>query len=153
VPDFTLSDRSGKKSFTLSQERGHYVLLAFVAGDWCPVCHMQLRIYQREAAKLAQRNVEIVVVSSSTGDDSAGFARDLGVDVPLLADPECEVAEMFGAANPNANAGRKSAMPSAFLIGPDGRLLHTSPPEDVGAFLDPRKVPVLLDYPALVAAS
>jgi peroxiredoxin len=153
VPDFTLSDRSGKPAFTLSNERGHGVLLAFVRGDWCPVCHMQLRIYQREAANLAQHNVKVVVASTSTGDAAVSFAHDLGVDVPLLADPECEVAEIFGAVELHGHDGKKTATPSAFLIGPDGRLLHSSPPADVATFLDPRKVPPLLEYPALAPAS
>jgi peroxiredoxin len=148
VPDFTLKDRRGTSTFTLSNERGHYVLLAFVRGDWCPVCHMKLRIYQKEAARLDAHNVKLVVVSTSAGDDSATFARDLGIDVPLLADPECEVADLFGAAQPNVHAGKKSAVPSAFLIDPRGRLVHTSPPDDLGSFLDPRQVPDLLEGPA-----
>ena len=150
VPDFTLKSREGV-SFQLSAERGRYVLLCFLQGDWCPICHVQMRIYQKEAPVLARHNVKLVAISPSAGEDARIFARDMGVGVDylLLEDPESQVARQFGAASSNAQSGKGGPLPVSFLIGPEGHIVHASRPDDVESFLDPRKVLEFLEQRAV----
>jgi len=144
VPDFTGQIRTGGE-FQLSSARGNHVALIFLRGDWCPVCHVKMRIYQKEAANLAKLKVKVVLVSVSAGEESVSFAKDLGLDLTMLADPDCKIAEHFDAVQPNAFKGKKAALPSSFLIGPDGRLVFSSRPDDIASFLDPRAIPRLIE--------
>jgi peroxiredoxin len=150
VADFTLKSREGV-NFQLSAEKGRYVLLCFLKGDWCPICHVQMRIYQKEAAVLARHNVKLVAISPSAGDEARAFARDLGVGVDylLLEDAESRVARAFGAAASNGQGAAAGPLPVSFLVGPDGRLVHASRPNDVESFLDPKTVLALLEQRAV----
>jgi peroxiredoxin len=150
VQDFALKSRQGE-AFQLAAERGRHVLVCFLQGDWCPICHVQMRIYQKEAPVLARHNVKLVAISPSAGEGARVFARDMGVGVDylLLEDPENQVARQFGAAGAKAQSGKGSPLPVSFLIGPDGRLLHASRPGDVESFLDPRKVLEFLEQRAV----
>ncbi len=140
VPDFTLKDRRGESEFRLSDHRGKHVLIAFLVGDWCPVCHVKMRIYQREAANLAKHHVTLAVVSPSAGAEAVSFANEVGLDLMVLADPENTVAALFDAVNPKAGNGRDIPLPASFLVDPDGKLAHASRPDDLASFLDPAAV-------------
>jgi hypothetical protein len=50
-PDFRLKDETGSDVSALDF-RGKFLLLVFVRGDWCPGCHIMLRCYERNKAKL-----------------------------------------------------------------------------------------------------
>lgn len=113
------------------------MLLCLLQGDWCPVCHVMMRIYNKEAPALARHNVKFVVVSGSCGPGSEAFEKDLGVDYMLLADPDGKVAGMFGALFPNISKGKDVALPSTFLIDPSGCLKHASRPDAFEWFVTP----------------
>jgi peroxiredoxin len=148
VPDFTLKSREGE-TFRLADQRGRHVLLCFLQGDWCPICHVQMRIYQKEAPILARHNVKLVAISPTAGEGARLFARDMGVDYLLLEDPENEVARLLGAVLPNAHQGKAGPLPVSFLVGPEGHLVYASRPDDVESFLDPRKVLAFLEQRAV----
>lgn len=80
APDFIVSSQPGPSEFRLCAERGHFVLLFFVPGAWCPVCHVNLRIYRQRASELAERNVKLAVVSMSSGPEAEAFAKEIGLD-------------------------------------------------------------------------
>jgi peroxiredoxin len=140
VPDFTLSDRSGANQFKLSEQRGKHVLVAFLRGDWCPLCHVKMRIYQREAANLAKHDVKLVIVTPDSGATAASFAKDAGLDVMMLADPENKAAAVFDCVQTKAHQGKDAPLPASFLIGPDGKLAYSSRPDDVSSFVDPAAI-------------
>ena len=150
VPDFTLKDR-GEAEFRLSEQKGKHVLIAFMRGDWCPVCHVKMRLLQREAPSLAKANVKLAIVSPDGGADSVAFARDAGLDLTILSDPENTVAKIFDAVQPNVpKEGKDAPLPCSSLVDPDGKLAHASRPDDIASFLDPAAVIRLLDKEGLV---
>jgi peroxiredoxin len=141
VPDFELSPRGGGEPFRLSAERGRHVFIVLVKSDWCPLCQVQLRIYEKEAPRLSQHNVKLVVISPSGGVEAVRFADDLGLDYLILEDPESRVAGgLFGATASASSEGKESPLPASFLIDPEGRLRYHSRSEDVTSFLDPARV-------------
>jgi peroxiredoxin len=147
VPDFSLRDRKGEPEFQLSQQRGKYVLITLLRGDWCPLCQVKMRIYQKDAATLAKQNVVLAVISPSAGEEAIGFAKAAGLDIQLLADPENKVAKLFDAVYPKGNKGQDGPIPCSFLVGPDGKLVHASRPDDVESFLDPKQIYRFLGTP------
>jgi peroxiredoxin len=147
VPDFTLRDRKGEPEFQLAKQRGKYVLITLIRGDWCPLCQVKMRIYQKDAATLAKQNVVLAVISPSTGEEAIHFAKTAGLDIQLLADPENKVATLFDAVYPKGNNGQDGPIPCSFLVGPDGRLVHASRPDDVESFLDPKQIYRFLGAP------
>jgi peroxiredoxin len=107
-----------------------------------------MRVYQKEAGNLAKHNVTLAVVSPSAGPESVSFAKDAGLDLLLLADPENKVAALFDAVQAKAHAGNDIPLPCSFLIGPDGKLAHSSRPDDIASFLDPGAVLRLIEKEA-----
>jgi peroxiredoxin len=106
---------------------------------------MMMRIYKREAKKLAEHGVKLVAISPSAGSDAEDFARIIGVDYLLLADPDCRAAQMFGAIAPKAFKGQDMPLPASFLVDPQGVLRFASVPQNVQAFLDPGLVIDILE--------
>lgn len=148
VPDFELKTRDGKTTFRLKDERGQYILLCFLRSDWCPLCHVQMRIYKIEAKRLAERNVKLVAISPASGPEAESFSQMMSVDYLLLVDPDCHVADVFGAKQMNLPAGKQAPLPVSFLIDPEGKLCYSTRPDHIGDFLDPRKVAEMLETAA-----
>lgn len=82
--------------------------------------------------------------STDTPQKNKEFAESLGVDYPLLADPETKTAESYGVRIPILGLAKRWT----FYIGKDGKIAAidkaVKPPtsaEDVIAQLDALKVP------------
>lgn len=50
--------------------------------------------------------------------ESKLLARQLGIEFPLLSDPDAKVAEAWGV----AMLGEELAIPATFVVGPDGTI-------------------------------
>jgi peroxiredoxin len=151
APDFTLPASDGS-TFRLSEQRGRHVLLCFLVGVWCPVCHVKMRIYQRESARLAARGVKLVLVTGTGAAEAAEFAKALGLGYTMLTDERCEVAGLFGGVQPKRDGSPRAPLPASFLIDPQGLLRAASAPNDLDAFLDPADVLKTLDAAPVAAA-
>src|SRR5947209_5530664 len=98
APDFTLEGTDG--TFKLSEHRGERVVLLFYPGDDTPVCTRQFCSYRDRSDDFEQLDATIVGISSQGLDSHTGFAAKHGLNVPLLADEDGEVAKAFGAYAP-----------------------------------------------------
>jgi len=58
--------------------------------------------------------VSIVGISRDSAEDSERFAERLGLDFPLLSDPDLAIAKAYEVADPEV------AIPSVFVIRQDG---------------------------------
>jgi peroxiredoxin len=98
APDFTLRDQDGEE-VSLSDFRGHRVLLVFYPADFSPVCSEQLSVYQEVKPVLRESGVELVGISVDGRFAHRAFQEKLGIDTPLLADfePKGEVSRAYGA--------------------------------------------------------
>jgi peroxiredoxin len=142
MPDIILPTRNGGPEFQLSKERGRYVLLQLVRGDWCPVCHVIMRLLQRESPRLAAKNVKVVVITPSTGSEADDFAKSLGVDYAIAVDTENKLARELGACDEKAvtagNGPKKPLpLPATFLVDPEGNLRLASRSDDVTKYTTP----------------
>jgi peroxiredoxin Q/BCP len=98
APDFTLEGTDGP--FTLSEHRGERVVLLFYPGDDTPVCTRQFCSYRDNAEAFAALDATVVGISSQSVDSHESFTAEHGLNVPLLADEDGEVAKAYGAHTP-----------------------------------------------------
>jgi peroxiredoxin Q/BCP len=98
APDFTLQGTDG--SFTMSEHRGHRVVLLFYPGDNTAVCTRQFCSYRDREEDMSKLDAVVVGISSQSLESHEGFRDKHGLTVPLLADEDREVAKLYGVSNP-----------------------------------------------------
>ena len=113
APDFSLESLDGK-SMKLSDFRGKAVLLNFWA-TWCGPCKIEMPWFVDLQNQYGPQGFQIVGVAmdDSSKDDIAKFAKDMGVNYPVLLGKE-SVGDAYGGV---------PALPESFFISRDGRIL------------------------------
>jgi peroxiredoxin len=152
MPLFRLPRRDGGELFDLAAQTGRFTLLCFVRGDWCPICHVMMRVFRKEAPELARHNVNLVAVSPEHGEAAAAFARDMGLGYAFLVDEHAQLAKQWGILDHGEYNGDPVPMPVCMLIDPNGILRFLSRPEDFSSFTDKSKVLKLVEAHAAKAA-
>ena len=131
APDFTLTDDTGRPR-TLSEQRGHWVLLFFYPKDDTPGC-------TREACALRDADPEMQAMDARTwgisilgSGSKAAFKAKYGLPFTLLADEDHRVAEAYGAWSQKTNYGKTywGVQRASFLVDPSGRLARVWPTVD-----------------------
>ncbi len=129
APAFELPTPDGG---TLSSEEllGQVVVLDFWA-TWCPPCRRAMPSIQRLHDDYGERGVRVIGVSTSERrkGDPAGMMAAEGFDYGLLLHGE-RVAPFFGV----------QALPTMYILGPDGTVLHASRGFDPGEDRTVRRV-------------
>lgn len=100
---------------------GHFAVVLFFRGEWCPYCNAQLRAFERARDKLAELDVRIVALSvddeattrALTGKHHLGFPVGYGADARAIA----EVTGAF------VNDDPRYLQSTGFVLGPDGRVI------------------------------
>src|SRR5919202_5244933 len=100
APDFTLPGTPKGTSYTLSELRGHPVVLVFYPGDETPVCTTQLTSYENDIEQFADVGATLLGISPQSVDSHERFAKHRGLTFPLLADTDKAVAQKYGVLGP-----------------------------------------------------
>lgn len=98
APDFELRGTGGA-TFKLSDHRGKKnVVLHFFPAAFSTVCANQLPTVQQEKSNFAAADTEVAGISVDNAWSLGAFAKQLGIDYPLLADffPQGAVAQKYG---------------------------------------------------------
>jgi thioredoxin-dependent peroxiredoxin len=95
APDFELPGTNG--TFRLSEHRGERVVLLFYPGDNTPVCTKQFCSYRDRAEDFGSLGATVVGISSQDLASHEAFSAKHGLNVPLLADVDKEVAKAYSA--------------------------------------------------------
>jgi thioredoxin-dependent peroxiredoxin len=122
APTFELPGTGGR-TYRLEDFRNGGVILAFYPGDFTPVCTRQFCSYRDDGDELEGLGVPLVGISPQSLDSHERFARENGLNVPLLSDSGREVARAYGVLGPGGFVRR-----SVFLIDGEGvvRYRHVS---------------------------
>src|SRR5271155_4920514 len=106
APDFELPGTGGP--FRLSDHRGERVVLLFYPADDSMVCTKQFCSYRDRADDFAALDATVVGISSQDLASHEQFVGKHGLNVPLLADVEKDVAKAYSAFS--ARLGTKRAV-------------------------------------------
>jgi peroxiredoxin Q/BCP len=85
-----------RSELTLSQQRGHAVVLAFYPGDDTAVCTKQLCSYSSGLEAFTDLGATVWGISTQDLDSHEAFARKHGLRMPLLADTEKSAVTAYG---------------------------------------------------------
>ena len=102
APDFTLPSLQlvdgevVRADRTLSEERGHPVVLAFYPGDDTTVCTKQLCSYSSGLEAFTDLGATVWGISVQDLDSHEAFARKHGLRMPLLSDTERKAVAAYG---------------------------------------------------------
>jgi peroxiredoxin len=126
APEFTLPNHRGEP-VSLSDFRGRKVMLVFYPADFSPECSDQLSIYQEVLDEIDDAGVQLLGISVDSSWTHNAFRKQLGLDIPLLADfhPKGEVSRSYGAYIDDYGTSNRSLV----LIDEEGvvRWVHESP--------------------------
>ncbi len=113
APDFTLESLDGK-DVRLSDLRGKAVLLNFWA-TWCGPCKIETPWLVELQNQYGSQGLQVIGVAmdDSGKDEIAKFAKDMGVNYPVLLGKEA-VGDAYGGV---------PALPESFFIGRDGKIV------------------------------
>lgn len=113
APDFSLESLDGK-ILRLSDFRGKAVLLNFWA-TWCGPCKIEMPWFVDLQNQYRSQGLQIVGVAMDDGskEDIAKFAKDMGVNYPILIGKD-SVGDQYGGV---------PALPQSFLITRDGKIV------------------------------
>lgn len=120
APNFVLSDQNGN-IHRLKDLSGKFTLIYFYPKDNTPGCTAQACSLRDHIEDLRADGLLIYGVSADTADSHQKFADKYNLPFPLLADPDKDMIEAYGAWGERSMYGRKfmGIIRSAVIIGPD----------------------------------
>lgn len=135
APDFSAQTTQGPIQFH-TWLGGQWCLFFSHPKDFTPVCTTELGVLARLKPEFDRRQVQIIGVSIDHLDDHHAWKKDIeqieGVPLayPLIADPELEVAKLYGMIHENASvtpekprtAADNATVRNVFIIDPQKRI-------------------------------
>ena len=122
APNFTAETTEGTIQFHDYLGDSWGVLFSHPA-DFTPVCTTELGAVAKLNKKFESRNVKVAAISVDPIESHVDWISDINetqnttVDYPMIADPDGEVAELYGMIHPNSDD--KMTVRSVFIIAPD----------------------------------
>ncbi len=117
APPFKLQGTDGK-TYSLDEFKGKKgVVVAWFPKAATRGCTIECKSLKEHSASLKPLNVAYFTASVDTPEDNKKFADDLGLDYPILSDPDKSVAEAYGVLGPKKFANRWT-----YYIGKDGTI-------------------------------
>jgi thioredoxin-dependent peroxiredoxin len=125
APAFSLSDQAGRKH-QLKDYAGRPLIVYFYPKDDTPGCTKEACAFRDALPAFKKGEAAVLGVSVLDTASKAKFARKHKLNFPLLADPEHEVADRFGAWQKKSLYGRTymGVARMTYLIGPDGKVVR-----------------------------
>ena len=124
VPDFTIDATAGP--FTLSDYKGHPVVLYFYPKDNTPGCTTEGAQFRDLHDRFAKAGAVVAGISRDSIKSHQGFAAKMGFPFPLLSDADEKLCQQFDVIKMKNMYGKqvRGIVRSTFLIGPDGTLVQ-----------------------------
>ena len=114
APEFSLESLEGK-TVRLADFRGKAVLLNFWA-TWCQPCKIEMPWFEQLQKQYGPQGLQVVGIAmdDASKEDIARFAKDMGVNYPILLGKE-SVGDAYGGVQ---------FLPSTFFIDRDGKIVN-----------------------------
>ncbi len=96
MPEFTLSDSTGKSVASSDLLKQGNLVVVFYRGAWCPFCNKYLHSLQGSLPQIKASGANLVAISVENPDTSMAVAKKNDVQFTVLSDPKLETARKFG---------------------------------------------------------
>jgi thioredoxin-dependent peroxiredoxin len=128
APAFTLHDQHGEK-VKLSDLRGQTVVVYFYPRAMTPGCTTQACGIRDRSDEYAAAGARVLGISPDEVEAIAKFDDKHDLGFTLLADPDHEVAEKYGAWGEKSMYGKKymGVLRSTFIVDPKGKIARVFP--------------------------
>ena len=140
APDFTAETTEGTIEFHQWLGDGWGILFSHPK-DYTPVCTTELGRVANLKSEFEKRNVKVIAVSVDPLESHKGWINDINetqnctMNYPIIADPDRNVATMYGMIHPNALDNL--TVRSVFIVGPDKKVkLQLTYPASTGRNFD-----------------
>ena len=140
APDFTAETTEGTIEFHQWLGDGWGILFSHPK-DYTPVCTTELGRVANLKGEFKKRNVKVIAVSVDPLESHKGWVNDINetqsctMNYPIIADPDRNVATMYGMIHPNALDNL--TVRSVFIVGPDKKVkLQLTYPASTGRNFD-----------------
>jgi peroxiredoxin len=122
--DFQLPDIKNNQLIKLSEYRDQQpVLLAFTRifteHQYCPFCYPHIKSLNENYEKFTEQGIEVLLITSTDERQSKIVVRDLGLKMPFLSDPSCNIFRKY-----QTGQALGAPLPAQFLLAKDGKLLY-----------------------------
>ncbi len=95
LPHFDVVDIDGT-SVSSESFLGKPTALMFIRGNWCPLCVAQVRELAGQYQSLAERGIEVALISPQSLDETRALADRFNVAFCYLSDPGASAARALG---------------------------------------------------------
>ena len=157
--DFTLPNAKGEPVSSEALRGAGPVVLSFYRGGWCPYCSMELKALQDVNAEIKALGASLVAISPQMPDESLSTAEKNELEFEVLSDVNSSVADQYGltfslaedlrpiyknwgadVAAVNDDPDCKLPLPATYVIGQDGKIVHSFTDEDYTERLEPDEI-------------
>ena len=123
---------------------GHFAVVLFYRGSWCPYCNAQLRAFQRATDKLDDLGVKVVALSV---DDEATTRQLIAKhDLTFPVGHSADAAAMHEATGAFVNADPAYLQSTGFVLDPEGKVIVSVYSSGAIGRLLPEDVAGLINY-------
>ena len=129
APEFTLMNQD-RQPVTMSQQKGHPVVLAFFPAAFSSVCEKELCTFRDSMAQLNKANAQVLGISTDTFFALKAFQDAQKLNFSLLSDYNKEVIRRYGVFNEDMIGLKGIAKRAVFVVDRDGIVRHREVLED-----------------------
>lgn len=120
-PSITVTPVDGEPMQLPDAFAGHFAVVLFYRGSWCPYCNAQLRAFQRAQETLTDMDVRTVALSVDDESTTRELIAKHGLEFPVGHGADARaVAEATGAF---VNSEPVYLQSTGFVLDPEGRVI------------------------------
>lgn len=120
-PDLTLNLPGGSTASVPEDLAGHFGVVLFYRGSWCPYCNAQLRAFQRAQETLDGLGAKVVALSVDDEETTGALVDKLKLTFPVGHSADARaVAALTGAF---VNPDPEHLQSTGFVLDPQGRVI------------------------------
>lgn len=120
-PSLTVARLGGGSLVLPDALDGHFGVVLFYRGHWCPYCNAQLRAFQRGLDGLAELDTKIVALSVEDEATTRDLADKHGLTFPLGYGADADA--LAAATGAFVNEDPKYVQSTGFVLDGDGRII------------------------------
>ena len=95
-PQLTIDTIADERLTLPDHLRGHFGVVLFYRGSWCPFCNTYLHTLQTRLRDITGAGGKLVAISVENPDASMAVAKKNEVQFTVLSDPDLDTAKKFG---------------------------------------------------------